>query len=304
MRDELLSAGEVARRLGIAVTTLRTWHQRYDLGPSHHEAGRHRRYTPEDFARLDTMRRLTAQGVPAATAARIALDGSASDVPGRSAAAVGRDGGGHSIPVGRAGTAPRGLARAAMRLDQSAMRAALDEAIAAHGVVFTWDSLICPVLRGIGERHARTRAMVDVEHLLSRTVSEALTAVRPPDGNPAILLACTDEEQHSLPLEALAAALSESGRPSRLLGARVPPKALLTAVRRTGPSGIVLWSHTPPTADPRQLEPLLDHRPVPIVIVAAGPGWHAADLPPAVHTPHTLTEALDLVRGLGHRLEG
>ena len=37
--DEALTAGAVARRLGVAVTTLRTWHQRYGLGPSHHVPG-------------------------------------------------------------------------------------------------------------------------------------------------------------------------------------------------------------------------------------------------------------------------
>nr|BFE66710.1 hypothetical protein GCM10020092_000110 [Actinoplanes digitatis] len=69
MADEALTAGAVARRLGVAVTTLRTWHQRYGLGPSHHVPGHHRRYTPEDMARLQVMRRLTARGVTPAEAA-------------------------------------------------------------------------------------------------------------------------------------------------------------------------------------------------------------------------------------------
>ena len=47
--DEALSAGAVARRLGVAVTTLRTWHQRYGLGPSQHVPGQHRRYTPRTW---------------------------------------------------------------------------------------------------------------------------------------------------------------------------------------------------------------------------------------------------------------
>jgi DNA-binding transcriptional MerR regulator len=64
--DEPLTAGAAARRLGIAVTTLRSWHQRYGLGPSRHESGQHRRYTEGDLARLDLMRRLTADGLPAA----------------------------------------------------------------------------------------------------------------------------------------------------------------------------------------------------------------------------------------------
>ena len=68
--DEGLTAGAVARRLGVAVTTLRTWHQRYELGPSAHEPGQHRRYTDEDVARLELMQRLTADGVPPGEAAR------------------------------------------------------------------------------------------------------------------------------------------------------------------------------------------------------------------------------------------
>ncbi|MEU8189790.1 MerR family transcriptional regulator, partial [Micromonospora carbonacea] len=70
MGDEALSAGAVARRLGVAVTTLRTWHQRYGLGPSQHLPGHHRRYTPADLARLEIMRKLTAEGVTPAEAAR------------------------------------------------------------------------------------------------------------------------------------------------------------------------------------------------------------------------------------------
>lgn len=290
MREELFSTGEVARRLGIAVTTLRTWHQRYDLGPSHHQPGHHRRYTPDDLARLETMRELTARGVPASVAA---------DWASRSAdrGTSPRDGGGHAIPVGRAGPRARGLARAAMRLDQFAMHATLTAAIAELGVVSTWDTVVCPVLRGVGERHVRTQALVEVEHLLSRSVADALAAMRRPPGARAtsVLLACTDEEQHSLPLEALAAALAERGIPSRLLGARVPRPALLAAVRRTGPRSIVLWSHVPQTADPDLLRDLLKVRPAPLTVAAAGPGWLATHLPAGVSAPATITEAIELV---------
>src|SRR3954451_2357111 len=125
--DEALTAGAVARQLGVAVTTLRTWHQRYGLGPRHHVPGQHRRYTPEDMDRLQVMRRLTAQGVPPAEAAAWArrvpmpIDRS-TPVPaaGRpefvwpspeNPVTVTRDGGGHAIAIGRAGPAARGLAR-------------------------------------------------------------------------------------------------------------------------------------------------------------------------------------------------
>jgi DNA-binding transcriptional MerR regulator len=283
-----LTAGDVARRLGIAVTTLRTWHQRYGLGPGGHLPHQHRRYTAVDIARLEVMRRLTGDGVPAAEAARVAL------ATGRERPRSGvRAGGGHAIPVGRAGPPVRGLARAAARLDAAAMARTVAAAMQADGVVATWDDLVCPVLVGIGDRHAATQQLVEVEHLLSRTVSEVLAAVpRPTTGPGRVLLACADEEQHSLPIEALAAALAERGVASRLLGARVPPAALWAAVRRTGPAAIFVWSHAPATADPGQLSALLAVRPRPVVIAAAGPGW--AEVPAGVVRPTSLVDAVAL----------
>ncbi|MFD6176352.1 MULTISPECIES: MerR family transcriptional regulator [unclassified Isoptericola] len=69
-----LAVAAVARRLGVAPATLRTWDRRYGLGPSARTAGSHRRYTPEDVARLLVMRRLTLEGVAPVDAARAALE--------------------------------------------------------------------------------------------------------------------------------------------------------------------------------------------------------------------------------------
>jgi hypothetical protein len=65
---------------------------------------------------------------------------------------------------------------------------------------------------------------------------------------PPILIAAPDEEQHVLPLHALAAALAELNRPSVLLGASVPSAALVAAAARIAPPVIFLWSHHPDTA--------------------------------------------------------
>ncbi|MEV6634295.1 MerR family transcriptional regulator [Actinoplanes sp. NPDC051470] len=306
MMDEALTAGAVARRLGVAVTTLRTWHQRYGLGPSQHAPGQHRRYTSDDMDRLQVMRRLTAQGVAPAEAAAwarrmpVPIENTApadpawtTDPPETTA----RDGGGHAIPVGRAGATARGLARAAIRLDAAAQRDILEMTISRRGVVRAWDEVIMPVLFGIGERYAATLKYIEVEHLLSRTVTETLGAVsRPPAGvTPRILLTAANEEQHTLPLEALAAALAEAGFASRLLGARVPPDALAGAVERTGPTVVVIWSQTPGTADTAHLDRLLTGPHRPFLVAAAGPGWNKQDLPAEVPLLGGLTEALQVV---------
>ncbi|MER7167683.1 MerR family transcriptional regulator, partial [Micromonospora sp. NPDC000207] len=297
MADEALSAGAVARRLGVAVTTLRTWHQRYGLGPSEHTPGHHRRYTPADMARLEIMRRLTADGISPAEAARWARQAPDLTAPGIAASArvngvrddgattvtlgraaveripVGRAGGGTTIPVGRAGPAARGLARAAMRLDTVAIATTITRHLAAEGVIATWEGLLRPVLAGIGERHVATGGLIEVEHLFSRCVSEAFATVIRTDattGPARILLSCADEEQHTLPLEALAAALTEAGVAYRMLGARVPPAALVEAVNRTGPAGVVVWSHLRATAEPGQLVALLAVPRRPLLVLAAG----------------------------------
>lgn len=344
MADEALTAGAVARRLGVAVTTLRTWHQRYGLGPSHHVPGQHRRYTPEDMARLQVMRRLTAQGVAPAEAAAwarrvpVPIDIAAPPAPlpdvfavhpptapepaeappeaPPSAAAeprsgpvntvdvvwpdrllAARDGGGNAIRTGRAGPAARGLARAAMRLDAPALREILETSVADRGVVAAWEEVITPVLIGIGERYATTQRFIEVEHLISRSITEVLGSVtrRPGPHSPRVLLAAADEEQHTLPLEALAAALAQAGVPSLLLGARVPPQALSDAIARTGPAAVVLWSHIPSTGGPEQWVSVLTGPHRPLLAAAAGPGWLRHELPEDVTPLRDLAEAVRLV---------
>jgi hypothetical protein len=304
--DEGLTAGAVARRLGVAVTTLRTWHQRYGLGPSTHVPGQHRRYTDQDLDRLEVMRRLTAQGVAPAEAAAWARRGpipstaavppSPSPLAREDILSGGRGGGGQVIPLGPATPAARGLARAAMRLDATSMRDILEMVVAERGVAGAWNEVAMPVLIGIGERYQATKRFVEVEHLVSRCVTEVLGSVPRPGSaeNPSVLLSAADEEQHTLPLEALAAALAEAGVPSRLLGARVPPSALADAIARTGPSVVVLWSQLPDTGDVAQLSQVLDHSQSPLLLAAAGPGW-PAELPPGVARLTNLDEAVQTV---------
>ncbi|GIF24761.1 hypothetical protein BJ973_007024 [Actinoplanes tereljensis] len=342
MADEALSAGAVARRLGVAVTTLRTWHQRYGLGPSRHVPGQHRRYTAQDLNRLEVMLRLTSQGVAPAEAAawarrtpvpavvsapvlppdvpsptpilgsgasgRAPMPGDGPDISSRAPGpdfsgpapvpGHGPDGGGLAIPLGPVVPAARGLARAAMRLDAALMRDILAAAVVETGVVTAWNEVALPVLTGIGERYEATRRFVEVEHLLSRCVTEVLSAVpRPPTATtPRILLAAADEEQHILPLEALAAALAEEGIPTRLLGARVPPQALEDAISRTGPTAVVLWSSIPHPSNATQLARVATHPHPPLLLAAAGPGWQQPDIPEGVARLTALIPALNLLR--------
>lgn len=301
-----LPVSSVARRLGVAPATLRTWDRRYGLGPSAHVPGANRRYGPGDLARLETMRRLTLEGVPPADAARVAL-GSASGTPsgagpmpdsfGRLRARRGGPGG-RVLPLPDADVMVRGLARAAMALDARSVTVQVREQLVAHGVVATWEDLLRPVLVAVGDRWAATGEGVEVEHLLADCVTTALRevagAVTEPPGRRPVLLAGTPGELHSLPLHVLAAALAERGIATRTFGAALPADALVAAVRRTGPALLFLWSQLPATADPEVLAALPVMRP-PTVVVVGGPGWDPSALSDRVNLAADLAEAVAAV---------
>jgi MerR family transcriptional regulator, light-induced transcriptional regulator len=279
-----LSAGEAARRIGVAVTTIRTWDRRYGLGPSYREPGRHRRYSQDDLARLELMRRLTVDGVAPAEAARIAM---------ATADPVGQ------VPTqtaGSSGTA-RGLRRAALALDPADVDRLLDLALAG-GVVLAWTTVIAPALRDLGNQYPIAGRYIAAEHLLSGAVSIALARVPRPRTRPQVLLTCTPAEQHCLPLEALAAALAERGAASRMLGARMPINALQEALARTGPAAVLIWAQTPGTADYHQLAAAAGTRPRPPIVAACGPGWEPASLPDGILLLTGFQQALDAVTQL------
>ena len=302
-----LPVATVARRLGVAPATLRTWDRRYGLGPSEHAAGAHRRYAPADLARLEMMRRLTLEGVPPADAARAALAGApaptarAGSLPdrlGRLHAGPRRGSGGRVLPLPGAEETARGLARAAMALDSRTVTATVRRQLAEHGVVSTWEHVLRPVLVAVGERWAATGEGVEVEHLLADCAVVALREVaeqaHEPLGGRPVLLAGAPGEQHSLPLHVLSAGLAERGIATRTLGPALPADALQAAVRRTGPALLFLWSQLPTTADPAVLAGLPVMRP-PTAVVVGGPGWERRVLPVHVNVAHDLAHALDLV---------
>jgi DNA-binding transcriptional MerR regulator len=310
-----LPVAAVARRLGIAPATLRTWDRRYGVGPSVHAVGSHRRYAPSDVARLETMRRLTLEGVPPAEAARVALQAHAPADPGQddphevprpdARPLPDREGrlkrggpGGRVLALPGAGEVAVGLGRAAMALDSISVMTTLRGELAQHGVVHTWDHVLRPVLAAAGARWAATGEGVEVEHLLSECVTMALREVAAGGVLPAhrpVLLASAPAEQHSLPLHAVAAGLAERGVGSQVLGGALPADALQAAVRRTGAAALFVWSQLDSTGAPEALAGVPVTRP-PTALVVGGPGWHLDALPDRVVLARDLTDAVDLVQ--------
>ncbi|MEU4412431.1 MerR family transcriptional regulator [Nocardia salmonicida] len=248
-----LTVGTVARLLGVPVATLRSWNQRYDLGPRGHLPGRHRHYTGADLAVATKMVELVRAGATPGSAAQAARTVRA---PEPELGAV--------DPV----------IIAAENMDISRLLDLLAAHITHHGVVPTWNQLCRPAFEYIVTRQQQGRGYIDVEHLLSWAITTSLHRCVPPltdaGREPEIVLACTAGEHHVLPLEILRAALAEKGRAALLLGANVPDDALAQSLsRRTHPAVVVLWSQTPATAAPAALHAVAGHGPV----MSAGPGW-------------------------------
>ncbi|MFC4117220.1 MerR family transcriptional regulator [Nonomuraea zeae] len=288
-QDAGYGIGAVSRRLGVPAPTLRTWNLRYGLGPSRRSPGGHRRYDAADLRRLAEMKRLIATGLAPAEAARLVLATPApapDPAPELSPA--------RQRPGARPATAA--LARAAFMLDGHAVSGLVDEALAAQGVVWTWERLVLPVFDAVCRRQDGTGAGIDIEHLLSDRVQAALQRVArdaAPSADRPVLLACAEDEQHSLPVHALAAALAERDVQTRVLGARTPYTALGQAMRRLGPAVVFVWSQQEITGDVAPLAALPGLRPA-CQIVIGGLGWRA-EPPPGVIRVSSLPDAVACV---------
>ncbi len=285
MNEELLTVAAVARRLGVAPATLRTWDRRYGLGPSSHEAGEHRRYSPNDLAQLTLMRRLIISGVAPADAAHRAKahSGSVSVENVIEDFEVRED-------------VVDSLHRAAKSLDKNFVETLLRKDIAENGVIASWTEVIVPLLFLVGDEWAATGTGIEVEHMLSeiikRLLREGVAEIKEPINAQPVLLASVGEELHCLAIHALAAALAEKRIETFFLGARTPLEAISGMVKRAAPPAVFLWAQLEQNSDPKFFNDLPVVRPAPRVIVG-GPGWDretCADVVVAQDLTHACAE--------------
>jgi MerR family transcriptional regulator, light-induced transcriptional regulator len=296
--------GAVAERLGIAAPTLRSWDRRHGVGPSVRTSGNHRRYTEIDIRRVELMSRLTAQGIPAQSAADSVLAMDASSIAQRldgDRPDVGEQRGRPVPPAGLAGPAgpagtedlaglPEGsgptgdvsdlveaIVSAARTLDPRTMAQLYHQVLRRREVGRAWVEVFVPALRRVGDLWEEGQLGVQSEHLTSELLQSELRAVMRANrlrvaGAP-VILASADDEQHHLPLLALEAELARRGVASLFLGPRVPADALVSALRESRPRALFLWASLSRPADEpfwRRLE-VVDWD---LEVVIGGPGWH------------------------------
>jgi MerR family transcriptional regulator, light-induced transcriptional regulator len=221
--DAPLTVAAVARRLGVAPATLRTWDRRYGLGPSEHAAGAHRRYLREDLARLLTMRRLTLEGVAPSEAARTALAVPSSPVlPSEVEVLDAYDAA--SMPPD-----PDGLVAAACHIDNAAVRWMLAR-VHPRDPLAWWSELVRPALGELvrrpvverpGESAVRLLEAAAYAELRGRAAAVAArirgSADADVDPTPATVLAVPVGVAPDLVLHVLAVALMAGGVVARML---------------------------------------------------------------------------------------
>ncbi|MFD2797800.1 MerR family transcriptional regulator [Prauserella oleivorans] len=292
----------MARRLGVAPSTLRTWDRRYGVGPSRHTGGRHRRYGTSDVVRLELMQRALLRGASTAEAARFALDRMpkhaapppVTPLPEPDTLPAEEDAAGaHGAGLARFA---RRLSNAALAMDVPLVQQVLAESLTTCGVLDAWDGVIRPVLDAL---RADTSDGAEAGHLVEECAYTAVVRAPPLVGRPRnarpVLVGCAPHERASLPVYVLAAALAEREVAGQPLGARLSGEVLVAAVRRSAPSAVVLWAERASVADPVLLTRLARTRQRGRLF-AAGPGWCDIALPAKV-------EPLPDVRGAVHRVE-
>ena len=290
-KEELLTVAAVARRIGVAPATLRTWDRRYGLGPSAHESGEHRRYCPADLARLTLMRRLITSGVSPCDAAAqakshkgsINLETIVTDYVVREELVV-------------------ALHKAAKGLDKKFIEAALRKDLAQYGVEQSWSEVIVPLLLIVGNEWEASGDGIEVEHLLTEVLKgilrEHVEDIRKPVNAHPVLLASVGEEVHSLALHALAAALAERKIETYFLGARTPLEALSAMITRSAPPAVFLWAQLSKNADPKFFNDIPAIRPMPRMVLG-GPGWSHVDCKD-VSVVHDISDAVaEIERAVG-----
>jgi DNA-binding transcriptional MerR regulator len=289
--EELLTVSAVARRLGVAPATLRTWDRRYGLGPSSHEAGEHRRYCAADLSKLMLMRRLISAGVTPADAAeqakkakgKISLENIVREFEVREDVVT-------------------GINKALQAFDIAFVEEVLRSELDAHGVEITWHEIIVPTLIEIGEDWEASGQGIEIEHAFSETLKKVLrersaACEAPVNGHP-VVIAAVGEEQHSLPLHALEAALCELGIKTHFLGARTPLDAISATITRLAPPAVFLWALLPHNANPEYFTNLPQVRPAPRIILG-GPGWEAIDCSDVIHVVGLGNACEEIQRAVG-----
>ena len=298
-----LPIGEVARRTGVAVATLRAWERRYGLLDPQRTEGGHRRYGSADLARVRRMQQLLGDGWGADAAARQAREDALQALDGieerepldttrefRVPTPLPADDDGHDGGHGDTSQAvPHGLTPAAAAIvrrlidaiavyDATTANEAIDDTFARFEVAAALDHVLMPTLRLVGQGWEHDPGAIAREHFATNAIRPRLIRLlRSPAGRggPTCVAAAPEKEEHDLGVLASAVVASDTGWNVTFLGARTPTGALRRAVEATDARVALVGA-----VRRRPAQTFLDElaRPLPCGLVLGGAGFREEDL--------------------------
>lgn len=292
----VLRIGEVSRRTGVAVPTLRAWERRYDLLDPDRTDGGHRLYGDRDIQRVRAMVRLLDDGWSAAAAARQVLREPAAVVPLRAV-----DGDGPPDHPAAADLTDR-LEASIEAFDAPTTDELVDDVFARFTVPRALDEVLLPVMRRIGEGWQDDPRLIAREHFATNTLRPRLQRLlrsAPTGTGRACVAAAPEGEDHDLGLLAGCAVIAQAGWRIHYLGIRTPTTALERGVAELRPAVVMIGSMFREHSE-AFLQDAPDLGGIPVVL--GGQGFTAADAQrltaAVVHTgtmaelPTTLQRAL------------
>lgn len=224
---------------GVSEGLIRAWERRYGvLKPKRTPSG-YRAYTQADIEVLRRLKKLTEEGVAIAEAVRLLPQ-------------IKREAKEHV----EAQESPRKPPQeeqfqkwrqevlvAAERLDQQAIEAVLDDAMASMPPVPFFEEVILPLQREVGDRWHAGRLTVAEEHLVTQAARQRVLTLlhqAPKRARRHVVAACFPTEDHELGLMGVALKFRHAGWRVTFLGARTPPEHLARVVKAVRPDVVAL----------------------------------------------------------------
>lgn len=243
--DPSLSIGAVAELTGVPTPTLRAWERRYGIPHPERSPAGHRLYTTNDVELIRRLRRLVDRGIAPRVAAERLRQAPPAPTP------TPPDDDPYDVVVAR-------IVDAIDRFDPEALDAELRRGLVLGSTLAVYERVMVPVMQVLGERWRHDDPLsIAQEHLTTevmRNVAQDLHRLaRPTDPVGVAVVACVADEQHVLPLYAIAFRLAQRRVRAVVLGARTPPGVLAVVVERLAPDLVALSA----TVRPERPEPLL-----------------------------------------------
>lgn len=229
----VLRIGEVARRTGVTVPTLRAWERRYGLLDPARTDGGHRLYSDDDVEHVRAMQRMLNDGWSASAAAREVLREPAPITQLR--------------PVPASGDAAADLIarleQAIEVFDAPSADAVIDDVFARLDIPRALDEVILPVLRRLGEGWQTDPRLIAREHFATNTLRPRLQRLlRGPfrTSSRSCLAAAPEGEDHDLGLLASSVVGADAGWRIHYLGARMPTAAIERSTESLRPEVVLI----------------------------------------------------------------